>query len=140
MRSPPSPGDAWLELPDADDVVLGIGDFGDLADVRNVDNSRSQLAAGGFDGRHCLDDRAHTNRAAEAVEGTLRGRAAAFGDEALRDAGICLRTSDDQVQIRRARDFESPTKDALVEPTSPFDIAREDLEMYDGICHVLPSP
>jgi hypothetical protein len=70
----------------------------------------------------------------------LRGGAAAFGDEALRDARIGVRTRDDEVEIRRASDFELPTEDALVELTGPFDIAREDLEMHDGICHVTPSP
>src|SRR3954469_3377218 len=119
---------ARLVLHDADDVVFGIGDLGDLTDVGNIDDSRAQLAAGGFDGRQALQDRAYGDRAAEAVERSLRGRSATLRDETVGDAGIGVRTGGNEVEIRRARDFECPAEDALVEFTGSLDVARENLE------------
>jgi hypothetical protein len=91
---------ARLVLHRAGDVVLGIGELHYLAHAWNVDDRRTQLAAGCLNRRDRLLDRADADGAAKGVDGTLGGGPLALGDQAAGDAVLDLGAGEEGVEIR----------------------------------------
>src|SRR5579862_6538524 len=93
-------GQTRLVLHCAHNVVFGISELHDFANVGNVDDGRAQLSSSGFYCRDGFRNRAYANGAAVAVDGALRRRPLTLGNETMRNAMLNRRSGNNEVHAR----------------------------------------